>query len=124
MNIDPWGNAPQASPTDKCSYYDDVARQSKCKYHAGDGGRFCRNPKLNWYFWFWSDAKLDVIRSCLIEEDEKARSDPKSQPCNKPGCVKRSKIVEYHKKCFEQNGASFAKGFWGGYYPFDNDGDK
>ena len=81
---------PFPSPnTALCSYYDGVARQFGCKYHAF-AGSVCRgkSPGVNFLTTGWTTSTLNCIRSCLIESDKKARA---SSECQTTGCANRGK---------------------------------
>jgi hypothetical protein len=122
------GKAPLPN-TSLCSYYDSVARQHGCKYHAF-AGSVCRGNDLR-VDMLTSPlpvSTMNCIRSCLVASDTAARANPSCQTskCGGSGpCTKKSCIQQYHNDCYSKCGAP--RIFFGGNWPlvgnYPNDGE-
>ena len=106
-HTDPFGLLPPGwaeqnlprSNVKECTYYEMQCSATGCRYYCVTGGLVCRTAEFNPLFASISTEKLNCIRSCLIEEDQKAQ-DSQDEGCGDPPCLDNQTIDDYHDKCF------------------------
>lgn len=124
--VDPLGLAPggggsiRPDPTppnlQPCGYYDNLCKQTSCRYYCDAAPRICRNAENLGVFRGIGTSKLNCIRTCLVGEDQAARGGGGGGGGGGSGgpggggscvrCLPDQTIDDYHRKCFTMCGVS------------------
>ena len=122
------GNVTTPPDTSPCIYYKKVCEEVGCKYHCNAYdicmGSFQNNQSVAanglLTICLASISQKNLLRSCLVREDKKARNSPSCQikkqtkDCKDGNCTKKSCIDAYHNKCFNEVGIGSSITLYGG----------
>jgi RHS repeat-associated protein len=110
------GGARTTPNTALCDYYQKVCTSTGCRYYCYTAPMVCRGADYNPMFMWNGPGKLNCVRQCLIEEDQKARQRRQSM-CTGSNCLPDDVIDDYHQRCFTKCQASGYPGVDPWWYP-------
>ena len=110
------GGSRTSPNTDTCSYYQKVCSATGCRYYCYIAPMVCKGADYNPMFMWNGPGKLNCVRKCLVEEDQKEQQKRQSTcPGNK--CLSDDVIDGYHQRCFTKCQASGYPGVDPSWWP-------
>jgi hypothetical protein len=123
--VDPFGlmgrgGGSGGASTSTCDYYAKKCAETGCRYYCFTGPIACKYADINPLFLLNGPGKLNCVRKCLVEEDDKVHRRRQQQPvCYGNKCLGNDEIDGYHRKCFTSCGATGYPGISPPWLPLD-----